>query len=76
MHPHHINLQFIDSLAVLLIAGSFAQIIPAAAAMLAVVWYCVQIWESDTVRGWTNRDIEKGWSYRTPDRPDDEKDEH
>ena len=56
MHPHHIDL--LDYMAVAVVAGSLTQVIPAAAAILAVVWYCIQIWESDTVKGWLNRDSE------------------
>ena len=55
MTAHQMNLQVFDYAAATIVVGSLAQIIPAAAASLAVIWYCIQIWESDTVKGWTNR---------------------
>lgn len=44
-----------DTGAGLLILGSFAGYIPTIAAMVGMIWYAVQIWESDTVRQFTGR---------------------
>lgn len=37
------------------VIGTLAGYLPTAAAVLAIVWYCIQIWESKTVRKWTGR---------------------
>lgn len=37
--------------------GALAKVLPSLAALLTVLWLAIRIWESDTVRGWTNRPI-------------------
>jgi len=49
----------IDAAAIGVIAGAWLQIIPAIAAVFAIAWYCILIWESNTVRGWTNRKLKQ-----------------
>ncbi len=34
------------------IVGSFAGILPPLAALCAMLWYAIQVWESDTVQTW------------------------
>jgi hypothetical protein len=35
--------------------GTFAGYLPVIAGFLAVIWYCIQIWESKTVKRLTGR---------------------
>lgn len=48
------------------IVGCFAGLLPPLAALAAIVWYAIQIWESDTVRAWFKRK-EKRNASRPPD---------
>lgn len=63
---------YFDAAVIGVIVSSWFQIIPALAAILAVVWYVILIWESKTVRAWTGR-TEKSTTYvvtdNTPDKP-------
>ena len=47
------------------VVGVLLQVIPAVAAAFAVIWYAILIWESDTIRGVTNRRVKK------PEYPDE-----
>ena len=49
----------IDMAAVLGGLGSWLALLPDFAALLSVIWLALRIWESETVRRWTNRDGEK-----------------
>jgi len=31
--------------------------LPPVSSLFAIIWFAVRIWESDTVRGWSNRDV-------------------
>lgn len=54
----------VNAAALGLIAGAWFQIIPAVAALFAILWYCILIWESNTVRGWTGRELKREkWEY-------------
>jgi hypothetical protein len=44
-----------DASAALIALGTLAKALPALAALLTIVWLAIRIWESDTVRGLTNR---------------------
>jgi len=44
-----------DIAAAITVVGAILQYIPAVAALFAILWYSILIWESDTVRGWTGR---------------------
>lgn len=44
-----------DVAAALTVVGAILQYVPAVAALFAILWYSILIWESDTVRGWTGR---------------------
>lgn len=37
------------------IAGTMAGILPPLAALVAIIWYAIQIWESRTVQEWFKR---------------------
>jgi hypothetical protein len=45
----------IEAGAAVLVAGAFVKALPPLAAALAVVWYGIQIWQSETGRGWRMR---------------------
>lgn len=51
---------------------SLFQLIPSVAALLAVIWYVILIWESKTIRAWTGR-TEHSTTYvvtdNSPDQP-------
>jgi len=44
-----------DGLAVITVLGTLNDWLPPIASLFTVVWMGTRIWESDTVRGWTNR---------------------
>lgn len=44
-----------DGGAALIAIGTLAQVLPSIAALLTILWLAIRIWESDTVRGLTNR---------------------
>lgn len=45
----------IDLLSALVAVGTIATWLPPLAALLTIVWTLIRIWETDTVREWTNR---------------------
>lgn len=45
----------VDTLSATAILGTFVGFLPPLAAFVAVLWYALQIWESDTVQGWLHR---------------------
>lgn len=57
MHPfqHHTNLFDLVPLGV--IAASMTDVVPSVAAVFAILWYCVLLWESETVRKMTGREV-------------------
>lgn len=46
-----------DTMAGLVAVGTLAQLLPAIAALFTILWLAIRIWESDTVRGLTNRPL-------------------
>lgn len=46
-----------DGGAALIAIGTLAQVLPSIAALLTILWLAIRIWESDTVRGLTNRKL-------------------
>jgi len=46
-----------DASLILVGIGALANALPKIAALLTVVWLLIRIWESDTVRGFTNRPL-------------------
>lgn len=49
----------IDTASVGVILASIAGWLPTIAALLSIIWALIRIWETDTVREWTNRVKEK-----------------
>jgi chromate transport protein ChrA len=47
----------VDGGAALIAIGTLAQILPSIAALLTILWLAIRIWESDTVRGITHRQL-------------------
>jgi hypothetical protein len=47
--------QALDAASVVTAIGAFMDILPAVAAIFTIVWTGLRIWETDTVKGWTNR---------------------
>jgi len=41
------------------VIGSIAGILPPIAAVFAIIWYCIQIYESKTVQNWIRRRKER-----------------
>lgn len=48
-----------DVAAAATVVGVLLQVIPTIAAVFAIIWYAILIWESDTIRGVTNRRVKK-----------------
>lgn len=44
-----------DVISVGAILGTFMKILPPLAVLLAIIWYCLEIYESKTVQGWLRR---------------------
>jgi hypothetical protein len=63
---------YFDAAVLGVIVTAWFQVIPAIAALLAVIWYVILIWESKTIRAWTGR-TEKSTTYvvtdNTPEQP-------
>jgi len=47
----------VDGGAALIAIGTLAQILPSIAALLTILWLAIRIWESDTVRSLTHRQL-------------------
>ena len=45
----------VDTGAAVSIFAVLAGWLPGMVALLAAIWYCLQIWESQTVKGWRDR---------------------
>lgn len=52
INHHQLALIAADAVSAAAILGAFTGILPPLAALGALVWYCVQVWESDTVQTW------------------------
>ena len=44
-----------DAVSVVTVVGTLVNVLPSIAAIFTIVWTGFRIWETDTVRGWTNR---------------------
>lgn len=55
INPTHPAVIVADIGSVMLIVGAWMSLIPSLAALAALVWYLVQIWESKTVVGWRRK---------------------
>jgi hypothetical protein len=45
----------LDAVSVITVVGTLVDALPAIAALFTIVWTAFRIWETDTVRQWTNR---------------------
>lgn len=48
-----------DAISILTVVGTLAELLPALAAILTIVWTAIRIWETDTVQRIFGRDIIK-----------------
>lgn len=61
MNEHHETAKhMIDVLSVVTVLGTLADMLPSIAALFTIVWTGIRIWETDTVRGWTDRKGDSG----------------
>jgi hypothetical protein len=44
-----------DIISLVTVLGTLAQILPAVAALLTIVWTCFRIYETKTVQGWLGK---------------------
>ena len=45
----------LDAVSVITVVGTLVDILPSIAALFTIIWTVFRIWETDTVREWTNR---------------------
>ena len=45
----------LDAVSVITVVGTLVDILPSIAALFTIIWTGFRIWETDTVREWTNR---------------------
>jgi len=45
----------LDAVSVITVVGTLVDVLPAIAALFTIIWTAFRIWETDTVRQWTNR---------------------
>ena len=45
----------LDAVSLITVVGTLVDILPSIAALFTIIWTGFRIWETDTVRGWTNR---------------------
>ena len=45
----------VDVLSVSTVTAAILNYLPAATAVLSFIWVCLRIWETETVKKWTNR---------------------
>ena len=45
----------VDALSLVTVVATLVQILPAFAALFTIIWTGLRIWETETVRDWTNR---------------------
>lgn len=44
-----------DAVSIVTVVGTLAQVLPAVAALLTIVWTSLRIYETDTVQGWLGK---------------------
>jgi hypothetical protein len=49
----------VDAVSLVTVVGTLVNILPSIAALFTIIWTAFRIWETDTVRGWTNRPLNK-----------------
>jgi len=45
----------LDAVSFVTVVGTLVNVLPSIAAAFTIVWTAFRIWETDTVRDWTNR---------------------
>lgn len=55
MLKDHVEPDFMDSVSILAGLGVLLSWLPTVFSLVSIVWFSIRIWESDTVRGLTNR---------------------
>ena len=52
--PEHAK-AVVDALSIATVVGTFAQVLPAMAALFSIVWTVIRIYETKTVQSWLRR---------------------
>lgn len=55
MLKDHVEPDFMDNVSILAGLGVLLSWLPTVFSLVSIVWFSIRIWESDTVRGLTNR---------------------
>ena len=55
MLKDHIDPDVMDHVSIIVGVSALAGMIPTVFSLVSIVWFSIQIWESDTVRGLTRR---------------------
>jgi hypothetical protein len=55
MLKDHIDPELMDHVSIIVGVSALAGFIPTVFTLVSIVWFSIQIWESDTVRGMTRR---------------------
>ena len=55
MLKDHIDPELMDHVSIIVVVSALAGMIPTEFTLVSIVWFSIQIWESDTVRGITRR---------------------
>jgi hypothetical protein len=55
MLKDHIDPELMDHVSIIVGVSALAGMIPTVSSIVSIVWFSIQIWESDTVRGITRR---------------------
>ena len=55
MLKDHIDPELMDHVSIIVGVSALAGMIPTVFSIVSIVWFSIQIWESDTVRGMTRR---------------------
>ena len=48
----------IDTISIVTVIGTLMDILPPVAALLTIVWTCINIYESKTVQGWLGKKVD------------------
>jgi hypothetical protein len=51
----HVLKVMVDTASAVFTIGALLNWLPAVAAVLSIIWYCIRIWESRTVQTWVGR---------------------
>jgi hypothetical protein len=55
MLKDHVASDVMDPVSIIVGVSALAGLIPTVFSLVSIVWFSIQIWESDTVRGMTKR---------------------